>query len=446
MQVVSSYKVEILKTRKLLERTMEISRRAVSWLLPVIDGEWEALAGLPDEKRRFNTAEKLVHETRRNQAKYAFDAAFPKMPSYLRRAVLQHVIGTVSSLRTREGAQPGEGRTEKEGYGKQAAGNGGAGSGNHYMPVFYRDNMYRKEEDRVFLKLYNGKDWVWQEALLKKTDLDYLRKYWSDVQAKSPVLVKKHGKYFLQFAFEQRVKLTERAAVEQRICAVDLGINTDAVCSIMTADGTVAARKFISFAAEKDRLYHVLNRVRKQQREHGPDSVRGFWAYVKRLNEEVSRKTAGAIVKFASDYGADVIVFEHLDMRGRIRGKNRQKLHMWKKQAVQKITDHQAHRAGMRIARVCAWKTSALAYDGSGPVERDKNNHSLAVFQNGKQYNCDLSASYNIGARYFIREILKPVPETERSALAAKVPAVQRRTSCVYADLVMLGKCMMETA
>ena len=47
MQVVSSYKVEILKTRKLLERTMEISRRAVSWLLPVIDGEWEALAGLP---------------------------------------------------------------------------------------------------------------------------------------------------------------------------------------------------------------------------------------------------------------------------------------------------------------------------------------------------------------------------------------------------------------
>ena len=446
MQVVSSYKVEILKTRKQLERTLEVSRRAVSWLLPVIDGEWEALAGLPDEKRRFNAAEKLVHETRHNQAKYAFDAAFPKMPSYLRRAVLQHVIGTVSSLRSREGAQPGEGRTEKEGYGKLAAGNGGAGSGNHYMPVFYRDNMYRKEEDHVFLKLYNGKDWVWQEVLLKKTDLDYLRKYWSDEQAKSPVLVKKHGKYYLQFAFEQTVKLTERAAVEQRICAVDLGINTDAVCSIMTADGTVAARKFISFAAEKDRLYHVLNRVRKKQREQGPYSVRGFWAYAKRLNEEIARKTAGSIVKFASDQGADVIVFEHLDMRGRIRGKNRQKLHMWKKQAVQTIAEHQAHRAGMRISRVCAWKTSALAYDGSGPVERDKKNHSLAVFQNGKQYNCDLSASYNIGARYFIRELLKPVPETERSALAAKVPAARRRTSCVYADLVMLGKCMAETA
>ncbi|RHV90679.1 transposase, partial [Blautia sp. OF09-25XD] len=43
--------------------------------------------------------------------------------------------------------------------------------------------------------------------------------------------------------------------------------------------------------------------------------------------------------------------------------------------------------------------------------------------------------SYNIGARYFIREILKPLPETERSLLEAKVPAVKRRTSCVYTDL-----------
>jgi hypothetical protein len=84
--------------------------------------------------------------------------------------------------------------------------------------------------------------------------------------------------------------------------------------------------------------------------------------------------------------------------------------------------------------------TSALAFDGSGKVTRDPRNHSLAVFQNGKRYNCDLSASYNIGARYFIRELLKPVPETERSALEAKVPAVQRRTSCVYADLKKLSE------
>ena len=119
---------------------------------------------------------------------------------------------------------------------------------------------------------------------------------------------------------------------------------------------------------------------------------------------------------------------------------------MWKKQTVQALAEHQAHRSGMRVSRVCARKTSALAYDGSGVLTRDAKNHSLATFQNGKQYNCDLSASYNIGARYFIRELLKPVPETERSALSAKVPAVQRRSSCVYADLLKLIEAMTEAA
>jgi len=55
--------------------------------------------------------------------------------------------------------------------------------------------------------------------------------------------------------------------------------------------------------------------------------------------------------------------------------------------------------------------------------------------ENAKNAEGGLSASYNIGARYFIREILKPLPATERSLLEAKVPAVKRRTSCVYADL-----------
>ena len=87
------------------------------------------------------------------------------------------------------------------------------------------------------------------------------------------------------------------------------------------------------------------------------------------------------------------------------------------------------------MSRVSARNTSRLACDGSGAVVRDPENHSLCTFRTGKQYNCDLSASYNIGSRYFIRELLKPLPETERSLLEAKVPAVKRRTSCVYADL-----------
>ena len=172
MRVISSYKVEILKLHKPLMRTMEICRSAVSWLLPVIDGRWEDLSRTGQEKLRFNAAEKLIHGTKKNVAEYPFDSAFPKMPSYLRRAVLQHVIGLVSSAHT----QKKEGMTSVSGESGRRAGRG------HYMPVFYRDNMYRKKEDGVYLKLYNGKDWVWQKVLLKKTDLEYIRRRWTGVK------------------------------------------------------------------------------------------------------------------------------------------------------------------------------------------------------------------------------------------------------------------------
>ena len=96
----------------------------------------------------------------------------------------------------------------------------------------------------------------------------------------------------------------------------------------------------------------------------------------------------------------------------------------------------------MRVSRICAWGTSRLAYDGSGPVERGKDagftTYSMCRFTTGKIYNCDLSASYNIGARYFIREILKSVPETVRLDAEAKVPQCSRRSTCTLSTLISL--------
>ena len=306
------------------------------------------------------------------------------------------------------------------------------------MPVFYHDVMYREnteEKDAAFLKLYDGHDWKWFAVRLKHTDMKYLRKHWSGKKASAPTLEKKHDKYFLRFTYAEEVSLNRTPVKEQTICSVDLGINTDAVCTIMRPDGTILGRKFINFPSDKDRMYRVLGRIRRFQREHGSRQVQGRWAYAKRLNTELGRKIAREIVLYASEKKADVIVFEYLEMKGKLSGKKKQKLQMWRKRDIQKRCGQQAHRKGIRISRICAWNTSRLAFDGSGEIARDTRDHRLCTFQTGKRYNCDLSASYNIGARYFIREILKPLPETERSLLEAKVPAVKRRTSCVYADL-----------
>ena len=142
-------------------------------------------------------------------------------------------------------------------------------------------------------------------------------------------------------------------------------------------------------------------------------------------------------------YNVDVIVMENLNITGKIHGSKKQRLNLWRKCAVQKQVTLQAHRLGIRIRRVWAKNTSKLAYDGSGEVLRghdaDLNTYSLCKFKTGKIYNCDLSASYNIGARYYIREILKSFSETERLSILAKVPECDKRSTCTLASLIRLN-------
>ena len=78
----------------------------------------------------------------------------------------------------------------------------------------------------------------------------------------------------------------------------------------------------------------------------------------------------------ANEFKVDVIVMEHLDLAGRKRGSKRQRLHHWRAKYVQQIVEHQAHRCGTRIRRVCSWNTSKLAFDGTGDVTRDTDNYS----------------------------------------------------------------------
>ena len=400
MKIISSYGVELRKQNIPIRQTLEIYRSAVRYLVEVYESVWEELVKIEESKKRFNAAEHLVHTTKRNPARFDFDFCFPKMPSYFRRAAVQHALGSVSSYRTRLEQWKAEGQKTGKPYLK---------SEQYAMPVFYHDVMYREnteEKDAAFLKLYDGHDWKWFAVRLKHTDMEYLRKHWSGKKASAPTLEKKHDKYFLRFTYAEEVSLNRTPVKEQTICSVDLGINTDAVCTIMRPDGTILGRKFINFPSDKDRMYRVLGRIRRFQREHGSRQVQGKWAYAKRLNTELGRKIAREIVLYASEKKADVIVFEYLEMKGKLSGKKKQKLQMWRKRDIQKRCGQQAHRKGIRISRICAWNTSRLAFDGSGKIDRDIQDHRLCTFQNGKRYNCDLSASYNIGARYFIREIL----------------------------------------
>ena len=316
----------------------------------------------------------------------------------------------------------------------------------HEFPCFYNTEIRNIDDYCIKLKVYNGSDWVWTVVKLRKSDVDYLSKL--NLKLSSPTMEKRYKRYYLRYVVKEKVKLNKTKIENQRILAVDLGINNDAACSVMLADGTVLARKFLKLTREKDQIKHILNKIKKSQ-QHGSKKIKRRWDIAKAINKNIAIKTSNFIIKTAIEYDVDVIVFEHLDLSGK-KGKyksKRQLLHLWKAKDIQRIVENKAHRNKIRISHVNAWGTSRLAYDGTGEVQRgkfmvngkEKYNYSICIFNNGKQYNCDLNASYNIGSRYFIRELLKSFSEMKRLEVLAKVPELAKRSRCTLSSLISLN-------
>jgi len=138
----------------------------------------------------------------------------------------------------------------------------------------------------------------------------------------------------------------------ETVIGVDLGINTDAVCSVVHKDGTVTGQRFINHPVEKDCMYGLLNTIKKAQQKGNRKTPR-LWRLANNYNEAIAVKTAVEIVRFAMESKADVIVFEHLNMKKKKKG-HKQKLSLWRKRDIQ-------HRVEALAARTeSVFLTSAL--------------------------------------------------------------------------------------
>ena len=220
---------------------------------------------------------------------------------------------------------------------------------------------------------------------------------------------------------------------QQKVLAVDRGFNHSAVCSVVDAYGTIHERFFDPFTADMDRIDHILGLIRKKSRTSGRgQKLSSLYTKLEGLKDNHVKQVARWIVDRAKETGCYGIVLEHLEStrrRGKFkRGRLRERVQHWCTAKMRDYIKGMAFREGIRVFIINPAGTSANAFDGSGPVKRDENNYSLCTFSNGKRYNADLSASYNIGARYFLRAIKKSIPETEWSELKVEIPELSKRT------------------
>ncbi|MBF0725115.1 transposase [Enterococcus gallinarum] len=436
---------KIVSHTTLLDKTYEIYNQALTYILKVMFQEFP-LTYDESIKTTTNVVEKLIHHTAKNpQPKYEdFNMLFPKYPSYFRRATIASAYGKWSSWRSNYLNWEKE-RLEAIDNNKKFTKKAPTPQFEHTdFPVFYKGNMYKQIAEGYEIKIYKNNDWVWEKVVVSaKTDL--IRRGITDWKQCNPKLIKRGSKYFLSFAYEKEIKLHKLKESDTRILAIDLGLTNSAVCCVMESDGTVLDRLFIKQSKEKDHLFHLTNQLKKAQRQTRGAKCPRYWNRIKGLQRQMTNDTAHQIIEFATKYNVNTIVFEYLGQMRIPKGfygarRLRFKLHYWRKTGIQNKVTEMAHYLGMRISRVLARGTSMYAYDGTGKVSRS-NRKDLCEFPEGKKYHADLNASYNIGARFFIRATIKPLSEKRRLALGAKVPEVLVRTEQTLSTLYKLQTC-----
>ena len=434
---VVSYNVEVINNtnelRHIVANTLALYNSALNYVCDVVLKHYDEIKELNNLEGRMYL-EHLIHNTKNNIAKYDFDSIYYKLPCYLLRDIESKAIGHIFSYKSNLDNYKKE-RYNKISNGKKFKKREPSLSKCNLLPSFYKGNMYKMISDnKIALKIYEDNDWKYEEFKLKKNDLKYINKI--NGKRYNPEIKIIGKKIYIKFSFEvEDLKLQDKELNKRIICGVDLGVNNDATISIMNYEGTILGRHFIN-TNNKDLMNHLLNKKRKIQRNSGN------YKYLRNLhinnkinsiNENIVNHTANQIIKICLSYGVDVIVFENLKHKfKRAKRSFRARLHRWRKIAIYNKAYEMAHRNGIRVSTVNPNGTSKYAYDGSGLVERDNDNYSICKFVSGKTYNCDLSASYNIAARYYIRETLKPLDVNSRSELETKASLALSGTKLTY--------------
>ena len=239
MKLTSSYAIKLTGDLKALENTIAIYRDALRFIISIVDTNWDELKVYTYTKQRMTHTEKLIHSTSKNIAHYNFDEEFPKFPTCLRRAAINRALGVISSY-----------RSNLENWEQYRKGQMPQLSLIHYTyPAYYRGGMFKNfnaVNQTIELKVFKNNDWVFETYKLKTSDCTYYQRYLAGKKQNVPIIQKKGRRFYATFSYEEETTLIPEKSID-KICAIDLGLNTDATCSIIGKDGTVYARKFISF-------------------------------------------------------------------------------------------------------------------------------------------------------------------------------------------------------
>ena len=333
MKLTSSYAMKLNGDLKALENAIAIYRNALRFVIPIINTNWNEMKPFKYANQRMMHVEKLIHSTKTNQALFDFDEQFPKLPTYLRRSTIAKALGIVSSY-----------RSNLENWEKDPGGARPKLSLTHYTyPAYYKGGLFRNFDpirQTIELKVFKNGDWVYDVYQLKTSDCAYYQTHLMGKKQNVPIIQKKGRRFYAAFSYEEETHLIPEESID-KICAVDLGLGTDSTCSIMDKNGTVYARKFISFSKEHDRLYTQLGRIKRNQKR-GSRHNKTLWRKVAGISQDIADRTVRDILEFGKAHRVDAYVLEYLDFKGKNTVK---RAHFWRYKRIYKVLEHKSQRS-----------------------------------------------------------------------------------------------------
>ena len=444
MKTTISRSVRMPDAFSLFLDTVNCYQEIIYMLIPIVDAYYDKLCGLKDNEAQMRIVS-LIHTTKGrkkngvmqpgNDAIYRdIELMYPGTPRPIYQNAAEIAYSTVRTYRANHELW------EKEDWNKRGREPYLQRWHNSY-PTFYSREMYipeiRNGIDGAKLKLYNSAkgSWDWHWFPFSQSDIRNLSKTFDYRDASCPRLDQHGDRFNLEFTYDVKGELKKRGNL---ICAVDIGINHLAVCVIMRRDSVVLAKKFISLPLIENRLRSCISKKNKA-RSRGDDPV-SLEHYIEHYNDFLTIYSATEIVNFADKWDVDTIVMENFSKKSRIgHGGLSERIHIWRPKELAERVETLAHRKHMHISTVNARNTSKLAYDGSGEIDRSMKNASNCTFPNDRQFNTDLSAAYNIGARFFIREVLEEEgQDARRKMLTNAIPALANRSRTTWADYIRM--------
>ena len=274
------------------------------------------------------------------------------------------------------------------------------------------------------LKLFDGKTWRWVKYHLTGRQVP------DGWETGCPHAVIKKNRIELHFPVEKE-KLEVNKVKKQlkdpdlKICAVDVNISDRlAVCGIFKSDGTQVATRFIrggdNLNGRRKRLLGMIATKRSFTGYLNKDEQdnKHLWAKINNIDDYEAHRVSRRIVEFALEYGATIIVFEHLGKfkpeKGKYSRRANSKRSYWLRGRIFHYTRYKAWEYGIITSRVSPRDTSrkcaVCGSDVSRYGEKDKPEGyrpgaPLFACRCGCKGNADLNATRNIAKKFFSKYV-----------------------------------------